>query len=233
MFVGLDDGTVEWHGPDGTLVGTMNTEAKAETGGMAFDAAGSLYVANSGPEGVSKFDANGKLLSGFGSGYNDHPKSIVFDSSGNAYVGQADGGHAVLKFNPDEIELAAVSVPVEKSWLGLDRSGGGRPYSLLHVARPYRETVRHGIRRAAPRFRRRASGPGGVRGAHSAGRRRAGRQFARHHAPGHGRPRSDVLQGARADGMDRARARSRRGTRSGPAIATRGAYAVSIFRTAR
>ncbi len=122
VLVGLDDGHVEWHGPDGALVGTLDTGAGAETGGMAFDSAGNLYVANSGSIGVAKFGQDGKLVGAFGSGYDDHPRSIVFDQAANAYVGQADGSRAVLKFTPDEIELAPIKAPTESrgtDWIEL------------------------------------------------------------------------------------------------------------------
>src|SRR5579872_501815 len=126
VFVGLDDGSVEWHGPDGALVATLDTGAKAETGGMTFDAGGSLLVANSGPDGVTSFGADGKRLGPFGSGYDDHPKSVVFDRSQNAYVGEMDGGRAILKFNPDEIEVAAIKAPTESrgtDWIDLAADG--------------------------------------------------------------------------------------------------------------
>ena len=48
---------------------------------------------------VSAFDNHGTLLGTFGSGYNADPESILFDGSGNVYVGQADGTHHVLEFN--------------------------------------------------------------------------------------------------------------------------------------
>src|SRR5207247_2881992 len=47
-----------------------------------------------------KFGNCGNFLGLFGSGYNSHPESILFDASGNIYIGQADGLKKILKFNP-------------------------------------------------------------------------------------------------------------------------------------
>jgi uncharacterized protein (TIGR03437 family) len=49
----------------------------------------------------------------FGSGFNCNPASIVFDNGGNAYVGQADCGTQILKFDSSGNPLAQYSVAVE------------------------------------------------------------------------------------------------------------------------
>jgi hypothetical protein len=96
VFVSIGDGKVNEYQPDGTFVATLNTlHAGSFTTGSAFDAAGNLYVTDFGADDVSKFDTTGQLVGSFGTGYN-LPESIVFDSSGNAYVGQASG--ALLRF---------------------------------------------------------------------------------------------------------------------------------------
>ena len=40
---------------------------------------------------VIKFDANGRFIGDFGSGYSGHPESLLFDSNNNVYVGSATG----------------------------------------------------------------------------------------------------------------------------------------------
>jgi hypothetical protein len=86
--------------PTGTLVQTLDTgQSSSETTGLAFDGAGNLYVTTFQANNVYKFNHNGVLVGPFGSGYNTDPESIVFDSSGNAFVGQADGSRNVLEFS--------------------------------------------------------------------------------------------------------------------------------------
>ena len=116
VFVGVANGDVQWRLPDGTLNETLNNTVGGFTTGMAFDAAGHLYVTNfsagenvgtpahpSVPKGggtgsVSEFDTDGTFLGFFGDGYST-PESILFDKSGNAYVGNVGG--STLKFDGD------------------------------------------------------------------------------------------------------------------------------------
>ena len=99
VFVAVSNGQVQWRHADGKLNQTLTTAAGGTTTGMAFDAAGDLYVTNFEGQTVSKFDQSGNLLGTFGSGYNAHPESIVFDANGNAYVGHSDGALAIRKFD--------------------------------------------------------------------------------------------------------------------------------------
>lgn len=80
--------------------------------GMAFDSSGNLYVTLFGFNNVSKFNNTGAFQNYFGSGYNADPESIVFDASGNAYVGQADGSRDILKFDPAGNPLATYNPTV-------------------------------------------------------------------------------------------------------------------------
>jgi hypothetical protein len=101
VLAGVGSGTIKHFKSDGTLLDTLNTGAgSTEDTGMAFDAAGNLYATTFEANNVYKFDHSGNLIGSFGSGYNQHPESIVFDASGNMYVGQADGQAQVLKFGP-------------------------------------------------------------------------------------------------------------------------------------
>jgi hypothetical protein len=106
VFVGVttgfdnsSTGKVLWYRNDGTFVTTLDTgQTNTETTGLGFDASGNLYATVFEANNIVKFDHSGALLGFFGSGYNVHPESILFDSVGNAYVGQADGSMQVLKF---------------------------------------------------------------------------------------------------------------------------------------
>jgi hypothetical protein len=113
------NGQVLWYRKDGTFVAALDTgQANTDTAGMAFDASGNLYATVFQAENVVKFDRNGNLLGTFGSGYGtrqnpNDPESILFDSAGNAYVGQADGSHQVLKFDSAGNPLAAFSPTIQ------------------------------------------------------------------------------------------------------------------------
>src|SRR5262249_18772358 len=100
VFLGLSNGTIEEHRPDGTLVQTLNTGRGGEITGMAFDYSNNLYATAFTAGTVVRFDSNGNLLGPFGSGYSGHPESVIFDASGNVYVGAVDGDNDVRKFSP-------------------------------------------------------------------------------------------------------------------------------------
>jgi DNA-binding beta-propeller fold protein YncE len=85
------------------------TTASSETTGSVFDATGNFYVTDFQANMLTKFGPSGVLIGPFGSGYNLHPESIIIDSAGNFYVGQADGTRAILKFNPSGTLLASFS----------------------------------------------------------------------------------------------------------------------------
>lgn len=139
VFVGVSgfgdaDGQVLWFGirtpqiaaqttPQPTLLATLDTgQANTETTGMAFDSSGNLYATVFEANNIVKFNSSGTLLGPFGSGYNSHPESILFDSGGNAYVGQADGSGHVLKFDSSGHLLATFSPATENrgtDWIDL------------------------------------------------------------------------------------------------------------------
>jgi hypothetical protein len=135
----LGPGKVLWYRPNGTptptLIATLDTgQASTETAGMAFDASGNLYATVFAAQNVVKFDRSGTLQGTFGSGYNLDPESILFDSAGNAYVGQADGLHQVLKFDSAGNPLA----PRHR----LDRFGGRPENAVLHIRREFGQEIR-------------------------------------------------------------------------------------------
>lgn len=125
VFVAVGHGKVQWRHPDGSLnkmLATGTGGRETTTRGMAFDAAGDLYVTNFDMRSVSKFDTRGNLFGTFGSGYDRGPESIVFDRTGNAYVGQADGTKHILKFDARGTLLKAFNVPTEhrgSDWIEL------------------------------------------------------------------------------------------------------------------
>jgi hypothetical protein len=106
LIVSLESGPVQWRLPDGTLNRVLVGPQFGTSEGVAFDAAGNLYVtrwclfaciglANT----VEKFNNLGVAVGTFGSGYDCSPHAMVFDRWGNAYVGQAGCTGSILKFD--------------------------------------------------------------------------------------------------------------------------------------
>lgn len=91
VFAAVGSGEVFHYDKDGNFIETLNTTLSGFTTGMAFDAAGQLYVTNFSANAVTVFDTNGVRTGTFGSGYAT-PESIVFDLAGNVYVGNLGNG---------------------------------------------------------------------------------------------------------------------------------------------
>lgn len=90
VLVAVKGGKVEWHNPDGSLFRMLDTTVVGYTAGLAFDpTTRNLYVTNFLSNTVSYFDPIGNFLGRFGAGYEAGPTSILFDASGNVFVGQA------------------------------------------------------------------------------------------------------------------------------------------------
>ncbi|PYQ11174.1 MAG: hypothetical protein DMF80_22450 [Acidobacteria bacterium] len=107
LFITLLDGSVQWHGPDGSLRQVLSFISDGQASSAAFDAAGNLYVPHwwghsPGMPGnmVARYSSSASYLGAFGSGYNCDPSSVTFDHQGNMYVGQADCAGSILKFDP-------------------------------------------------------------------------------------------------------------------------------------
>ncbi|MBL8007909.1 MAG: T9SS type A sorting domain-containing protein [Ignavibacteria bacterium] len=96
VMIAVASGNTQWRKPDGTLVMTMNNLSGGYTTGMAFDENTNLYVTDFSSNTVTQYDNFGTRVGTFGSGYST-PESIVFDSSGNAIVGNL--GNGLRKFN--------------------------------------------------------------------------------------------------------------------------------------
>jgi hypothetical protein len=103
VMVGTGNGLYTEFKPDGTMITQLDTTSGApEETGCGFDPlTGDFYTTNFASNSVSKFDPSGTFIELFGSGYNMHPESIVFDGATpeNVYIGQADGSHEILKFD--------------------------------------------------------------------------------------------------------------------------------------
>jgi hypothetical protein len=105
VFVGVGMGFIKHFSPAGVLLDTLNTGTGCgEDLGMAFKSTNHLIATAAfgvcfGAGQVVEFDDMGNLIGPFGSGYSDSTESVVFDASGNVYVGQPDGTMALKKFD--------------------------------------------------------------------------------------------------------------------------------------
>jgi hypothetical protein len=109
VFISLENGPVQWRRSDGTLFKTLPGAIAGTGEGMAFDAAGRLYVtrwrldhAPTSGNTTEVFNVQGESIGSFGTGYDCDPHAIVFAASGAAYVGQAGCSGDVLKFVPGQ-----------------------------------------------------------------------------------------------------------------------------------
>ena len=71
-------------------------------GGVAVDAAGNVYVADTGNHRIQKFTSNGVLLAKWGKEGSGNcefrsPEGVAVDASGNVYVADT-GNHRIQKF---------------------------------------------------------------------------------------------------------------------------------------
>ncbi len=147
LFVSLLSGQVQWRHPDGTLNRVLVGVMPGRAGGMAFDAAGNLYLTHwcegspvvpvcTGGGGVEVFSPSGAPLGAFGSGYNCNPYSLRFDGAGTLYVGQTDCTGDILKLDAGGTPRASYHVATDRgsSWIDLAADGctvfyttGGQP----------------------------------------------------------------------------------------------------------
>lgn len=122
VFAGNGNGQVNRYDASGTFIQTLTTGRGGQATGMAFDAAGNLYVTNWTDNSISRFAGDGTLLGLWGSGYSSHPESIVFNALGEVYVGQADSGRDILHLDAAGNLLNSYNVATEirgSDWIDL------------------------------------------------------------------------------------------------------------------
>lgn len=124
VFVGVGAGKIKHFSPTGTLLDTLDTLCGGgDTLGMAFDTGGNLFgTTNFGcaPQ-VYKFDTLGNLIGPVAPGLTS-AESIVFDASGNYYVGQPDGTRTIRKYSPAGAFLTEYAVATQgrgSDWIDL------------------------------------------------------------------------------------------------------------------
>jgi hypothetical protein len=105
IFLSLEPGPVQWRLADGTLRSVLLQLVPGLGEGMAFDAAGNLYVARwrrdaMGLTGntVEKYNVLGLSTGKVGSGYDCDPHTLAFAPGSVTYVGEGGCRGAILKF---------------------------------------------------------------------------------------------------------------------------------------
>jgi hypothetical protein len=97
LYASLDNGTIERFDPaTGKDLGPFASGLNLPSG-LAFDASGNLYAANSGNNTISEITPGGQV-STFASGLND-PRGLAFNASGNLFVAN-NGNDTISKITP-------------------------------------------------------------------------------------------------------------------------------------
>jgi len=118
VFAAVSNGTVNQYSNGGVFIQTLNTGQGGFTTGMAVDSAGNLNVTNFSAGNITRFKPDGTILApnpfiSPGSS----PESIVFDASGQMYVGRA--GASFQRYSATGVLQQTYSTPVNTDWLDL------------------------------------------------------------------------------------------------------------------
>ena len=116
LFVSVGDGEVLRYDSGGTLKQTLNTGTSGFTTGMAFDAAGNLYVTTFGSNTLVQFNPSGTLTNSNVAAGLSTPESVVFDAAGDFYVGNL--GNGIRKYNAAGTFLGTV-INTRVDWFDL------------------------------------------------------------------------------------------------------------------
>jgi len=124
VFAGSKDGMIEHYRPGTGFLAEYNIGGFGEVTGMAFDTSGNLYATRFGSSSMVKLDNSGNVLSNpfVTNDAGSHNESIVFDQSGNFYIGQADGTKDIIKRSSDGTYLGSYDVVTEyrgSDWIDL------------------------------------------------------------------------------------------------------------------
>ena len=119
IFASIGSGNVNHYSADGSFLETLNIGTGGFTTGMAFDGDGNLYVTGFSANTIAKFDTDGNLVDGnfiTSAGGLSTPESIVFDKTGNIFVGNL--GTGIQKYGSGGAFIGNV-VPDRVDWLDL------------------------------------------------------------------------------------------------------------------
>jgi hypothetical protein len=126
VFAGVASGNVNHYSSTGVLKGTYNIGASGFTTGMAFDGAGNLYVTGFSDNTLAQFNNSGTLLNpNFAAGLSA-PESVLFDKTGNLFVGNVING--IQKYDATGAFLGTVT-NARTDWIDLSADQGTFVYT--------------------------------------------------------------------------------------------------------
>ena len=147
VFAGISNGQVAVFDSAGNLLETLNDGQGGFTTGMAFDSAGNLYSTNFSASNVVKYLGPNDPHTNSIWAANDagaHNESILFNKTGQVYIGQPDGTHDIIKRDAAGNFLARYDVAISgrgTDWIDLAAdqktmfySGEGRIISRFDVS---------------------------------------------------------------------------------------------------
>ncbi|MFI5364735.1 MAG: proprotein convertase P-domain-containing protein, partial [Candidatus Binatia bacterium] len=127
VYAAVGNGQVKHFDRNGNPLQTLDTTTGSEvTAGMAFDAAGNLYVTDYSTSEISKFDPSGNLLAAnFAPSVTfSTPESIVRDAANNLYVAQNFGDLLKLDVNGNLLDHFPIAGNPDNNhigdWIDLD-----------------------------------------------------------------------------------------------------------------
>lgn len=121
IFASVNNGQVRHYGADGTLLETLNTGAGGLTTGLGFDPGGNLYVSNHTNGSITRFSAEeGHAASRFGVNLTiKKPEGIIFDNSGNLWVGSGCCGD-IKKLDSNGNNVLSLKTGRRADWIQLN-----------------------------------------------------------------------------------------------------------------
>ena len=138
--------------------------------GVAVDAAGNVYIADSGNNAIEEYNATTKTVSTLVATGLNSPESVAVDAAGNVYIADTDDS-AIMEWTA---ETKTVSTLVSSGLILPGRRGGGRRRQRLH--RRHLQQRRRGVQR-----RNQDGQPSRLNRAEFPGRRGGGRRRQRLH----------------------------------------------------
>jgi hypothetical protein len=135
LFVSLETGPVQWYALNRLIMRVLPQSVPGTGEGMAFDAAGNLYVtrwcidpfcATGDTGGVEKYDTLGRSQGKVGPIFNCAPHTMVFASPTTAYVGMAGCRQTIVRTTMGPTIDAEYTVDVQSAgvfWMDLGHDG--------------------------------------------------------------------------------------------------------------
>src|SRR4029434_2750764 len=138
----MESGPIQLRAADGTLKPPLVSPFYAPAKGLAFDAAGNLFVSHwwdaGGTTGntLVKFRPDGSYIGSFGSLYYCNPTGMIVDKNGNVFVGEAECERKIVKLSSAGLVVETFHVPFEIGgvrWLELAANGCSLYYTSASV----------------------------------------------------------------------------------------------------